>query len=109
MEPKPYYPMLRAFNYQAPVKIVFGINAIDRLTEELKRLPFKSALLVTGPNVYKTEACSRVRDALSSCGSVEIFSKVSPEPDSKVLESLAGEARALKPDLVVGLGGRKRP
>ncbi len=105
MEPKPYYSMLRAFNYQAPVKIVFGINAIDRLTEELKRLPFKSALLVTGPNVYKTEACSRVRDALSSLGSVEVFSRASPEPDSMVLEALAGEARALKPDLVVGLGG----
>lgn len=104
MEPKPYHPMLRLFNYQAPVKVVYGVNAIERLNDELKRLPFKSALLVTGPNVCKTGVCKRVMDTLASCGSVEAFT-VPPEPDSEALAALAGKARSLKPDLVVGLGG----
>lgn len=97
--------MLKLFNYQAPVKVVFGINAIDRLKDELKRLPFKTALLVTGPNVCKTGSCQKVREALSSAGSLVEFNKVSPEPDSPVLAAIAETARELKPDLVVGLGG----
>jgi len=105
VEPKPYHPMLKLFNYQAPVKIVYGVNAIDRLSDELKRLPFKSALLVTGPNVCRTSTCQKVRDALSSSGLVNVFNKVSPEPDSQVLAAIAEKARALKPDLIVGLGG----
>jgi len=97
--------LMKNYSYQVPTRIVFGLNSLDKLKDELKRFEFKRALLVTGKTVCKTDACTKVHDALLSQGKLEEFNTVTPEPDSSVLEALLKVVRKSPPDLIVGLGG----
>ena len=105
METKIHHPLLKTYSYQVPTRIVFGFGSFEKLKDELKRFELKRALLITGKTVCKTDACPRVREALSSVGALAEFNEVSPEPDAPVLADLAKTVRRNPPDLVVGLGG----
>jgi len=105
MDPKPNHPLMKIFSYQAPTRLVYGINSIDRLKEELKKFEFKNALIVTGSTVCKTTACDKVREALNSIGKYSEFNAVRPEPETSVLAGIAECVRQSPPDLVIGVGG----
>jgi alcohol dehydrogenase class IV len=105
MNPKPNHPLMKIFAYQTPTRLIFGINSIDRLRDELKKIGFKNALLVTGSTVCNTPACEKVRDALNALGSFAEFNKVNPEPDVAVLAEIAECVRKNPPDLIIGVGG----
>ncbi|MEM2125991.1 MAG: iron-containing alcohol dehydrogenase [Candidatus Methanosuratincola sp.] len=105
MSSKFYHPLFRVYTFQSPTRIIFGINAMDRLVEELKKFDPKSILIISGKNVCKTEGYSKVCKMISSiCPTVE-FNEVSPEPDSSILSNLAKKAKEANPSLIVGLGG----
>ncbi|MDD1776318.1 MAG: iron-containing alcohol dehydrogenase [Candidatus Methanomethylicus sp.] len=99
------HPLMRNFSFQSPTKIIYGLYSLERLKDELKKMSYKNALLVTGSNVCKTPGCSKIKEALGVNGSFVEFNKVCPEPDTKVLAELAMLVRKDPPDLVVGLGG----
>lgn len=100
-----YHPLLKNYSYFMPTRVVFGVNSISRLKEELKPFAFKKALLLTGRTVCQTGACAAVREVLSSLGNSVEFTNVSPEPDASLLANLTEEVRRSPPDIVVGLGG----
>ncbi|MBC7112400.1 MAG: iron-containing alcohol dehydrogenase [Candidatus Methanomethyliales bacterium] len=105
MSTKFYHRTYRVSSFQAPTRVVFGPNSLDKLAEELKRFELKSVLLVSGKNVYKTEGYERVRSIISSMCPLFEFNEVIPEPDSSTLSAVASKAREVKPSLVVGFGG----
>ncbi|MCQ5376459.1 MAG: iron-containing alcohol dehydrogenase [Candidatus Methanomethylicia archaeon] len=104
MEVKPYSPLLKISTFHLPTRIVFGINSLGRLEEELKRLEFKKPLIIAGENVSKTMAYETVRGLLSRWGLQE-YCSVKPEPGASDLDALAKIVRSEPPDLVVGMGG----
>ena len=62
MDLKPNHPLMKIFSYQSPIRLIYGLNSIDRLKDELKKFEFKKVLLVTGQTVCKTPACDKVRE-----------------------------------------------
>lgn len=96
----------RNFSFYCPTRIVFGIDSVSRLSDELKRFNFKKALLVSGPRVSKTKEYMLVRECVSSTGvDLSEFTMVEAEPDISILNSLAGFVRKSQPEIVVGVGG----
>lgn len=105
MSSKFYHPLFRVYTFQSPTRIIFGINSLDKLQEELKKFEPKSALIVSGKNVCRTDGYARVCSMVSSvCSTVE-FNEVSPEPDSSTISRLASRVREVSPSIVVGIGG----
>ena len=104
MEPLPHHPILKSYSFNSPTRIVFGLNSLEGLKDELKAFDFKKAMLLTGRTVCRTPACARVREALSTGGLLE-FTSVPPEPDAAALALLSEEIRRNPPDIVIGLGG----
>ena len=96
---------MRTNTYYSPTKVVFGLNSLERLKDELKPFCFKRAMLITGASMCKTEAYRRVKETLSSLGTVVEFTSVAPEPNSDIVNALASEVRRERLDLVIGLGG----
>jgi alcohol dehydrogenase class IV len=105
MEIKPFHPLMKSYSYQSPTRVVFGLNSLDKLTDELAAWSPKRSLIITGTSVCKNEAYCKVLDALASFGTPVEFKSIKPEPDSDSLNALAIEARNGQFDLVVGMGG----
>ncbi|MGQ9759165.1 MAG: iron-containing alcohol dehydrogenase [Candidatus Methanomethylicaceae archaeon] len=105
MSSKFYHSLFRVSSFYAPAKIVFGPNCLERLTEEVKRFEPKSALIVSGKNVSKTDFYAKICGTISSICNLVEFNEVTPEPDSSILSKLASTVREVKPSLVVGIGG----
>ncbi len=96
----------RAFTFYSPTRIIFGIDSISRLPDELKKFDFKKALLVSGPKVSKTKEYSLVKQLASQAGAdLSEFTMVEAEPDIPILNSLAGFVRKWQPEIVLGVGG----
>lgn len=105
MSSKFYHPLFRVHLFQSPTKIVFGINSSEKLADELKKFEPKSALVVSGKNICKTEGYSKICSIVSSVCPIAEFNEVLPEPDDSVLLKLAQKAREANPSVVVGIGG----
>jgi len=105
MSSKFYHPLFRVHVFQSPTKIVFGINSSEKLADELKKFEPKSALVVSGKNICKTEGYSKICSIVSSVCPIAEFNEVLPEPDDSVLLKLAQKAREANPSVVVGIGG----
>ena len=105
MSSKFYHPLFRVYTFHSPTRVVFGVNALDRLVEELKKFDPKTALIVSGKNVCKTEGYSKISKMISSVCPVMEFNEVSPEPGSSLVTKLAEKASEAKPSLVIGIGG----
>lgn len=83
-----------------------GWGSISNLKVEVERFQAKRVLLVTDPVLHDLGLTQKVLDPLKELGvSVDIYTKVVPEPPLQVGEDLVKYARAQNSDLVIGLGG----
>lgn len=89
-----------------PTRIVFGVGALGKLTEEMERSNLKRPLLVTDKGVMASGLARRVVEETSKRGVVmPAFEGVDPNPTEKnVVDGLARYEEE-KCDGVVGLGG----
>lgn len=92
------------FEYRPPT-ILHGLDAVDRLGEELERAGLKRVLVVTGRTVGRTDAVmDPVRDALGDrLGGV--FADTTPDKRLSTAIDAAAEAEDVDADVIVGLGG----
>jgi len=97
---------MNPFEYQNPVKVVFGAGTLARVGEEAAKLG-KRALLVS----YKDHAAfagvlDRARAKLAALG-VEAtpFFEVEPNPEIAMVARGVARAKACRADLVIGVGG----
>ncbi|NTJ44525.1 iron-containing alcohol dehydrogenase [Agrobacterium larrymoorei] len=89
--------MARPITLHQPKRLEIGAGASSKLGEWAAGT--KRVLVIA------TEHTVGFVDRLKLSGDIEIFSNIPPEPDDKALDAALATARALKPDLVVGLGG----
>ncbi len=90
------------FSFRAtPAKI--GVNATEYVGEIAKRFG-RSAVIVTGKRVGRSEICGRVKASLERAGvEFEVWDGVRPEPDLDCVRE--GTEVAKNFEVIVGLGG----
>jgi len=82
--------------------IVFGPESLDYLVE----IPAKRALIVTDAALEKLGLVGLVTRKLEAAGvEYHVFAEVTTEPTLELALKGAEIARAVKPDLIIGLGG----
>lgn len=89
----------------APVSYT-GWGALQFLEQEVQRLNGQKILLVTDPFLHEMGLTKKVIEPLEALGlSIQVYSKVVPEPPLAVGEELVTFTRQNESDLVIGLGG----
>jgi alcohol dehydrogenase len=93
------------FDFQPRTRVIFGAGAIDRVGELAREIGTK-ALLVTDPGIVAAGHVERARRGLDAAGvSVTIFDKVRENPTTREVDECLEIARAVRPNLIIGLGG----
>jgi len=93
------------FDFQPRTRVIFGASAVDRVGE-LARAIGTNALLVTDPGIVAAGHVERARRGLDAAGvSVTIFDRVRENPTTREVDQCLEVARAVRPELIIGLGG----
>lgn len=85
-------------SFSLATRLCFGADALSAL----KALKAKKTLLVT--DAFFTRS-GKAQEILALCGEGEIFDAVRPDPDVSTVAQGVKRLRALKPDLLLALGG----
>ena len=97
---------MRHFDFDPPVRAVFGEGALDRLGEVAREHGFRRTLVVADPPIVEAGMVAAAGGRLEDAG-IEwtAFSGLAPNPDSRMVE--AGRAAAAEADVdsIIGLGG----
>jgi alcohol dehydrogenase class IV len=99
------------FPFRVPPAQFFGPGAVERVTEEARRLGARRALVITDPGVAKAGISGRVRELLEGAGiATGLYDQVEPEPSVASVERALAAAQGGAPDgaaydLLVGVGG----
>jgi alcohol dehydrogenase len=97
--------MLTGFDFQPRTRVVFGPGAVDRLGE-LARVIGTQALLVTDPGIFAAGHVEHARGSLNAAGvNVTVFDQVRENPTTREVDQCLEVARAVHPQLIIGLGG----
>ncbi len=100
--------MIASFSTEPSPRIVFGVDRVDRLGEDVDRLAGRRArvLVVTDPGLIAAGAAGRIQRILEEAGhETVLFSDLAGEPQARQVDGAAALARTGKAQLVVGLGG----
>jgi alcohol dehydrogenase class IV len=98
--------MRTTWTFHSAGSILFGRHAVQQLGEVVTRLGGKRALVVTDPILQKAGTLDRVLEPLRSSGiAAEAFTGGEPEPSMRAAEACLEQAKAFRPDVLVGLGG----
>lgn len=92
--------------FQSPERIVFGLNAAEKIGEEARRLG-TSALLVTGKHSLRASGTlDAITARLKTAGlAVTIFDEVESDPSARTVDAGTRRTREANVDLVVAVGG----
>jgi alcohol dehydrogenase class IV len=86
--------------------LVFGRGAVDQLGDIAKKRNAKRVLIITDTILEKTGILERVLKPLVAAGLDAVsFTGCLPEPPIEVIREATVAAKALRPDLLIGLGG----
>lgn len=89
-----------------PKSLYMGPGAVRQINRVIKMIEPRKILLVSGPTIEKLGLVDRILQAMGSYrGRADIFINPKPEPDIVIVEDCAEQAREIKADLIVGLGG----
>jgi 4-hydroxybutyrate dehydrogenase len=89
-----------------PTTIVFGRGAVRTVSEHVKRLGAKRALIVCDPGVVKVGIAGRVQSTLKEGGvAPAVFDRVDPNPVEKNIVEGVAAYRAHNAECVVCVGG----
>jgi len=97
---------LRAFDFHAPTRVVFGAGSLARLGELARELGDTRVLLVTDHGLEDAGHPQRAMASLRAAGlEVFVFDEVEQNPTSRHVEAGLAFARPLGIDLIVSVGG----
>jgi len=101
------HPLREIHTFQIPTKIMFGVNAVRKVSEEARKLTTgRRALIVTSPPLHERAFMDDVRGSLERENfEVNVLSEIEPEPGLEIAETVAKESRRAAVEIVVGVGG----
>jgi len=101
-----YPPIYRITVFNFPRRVLFGLEAADKIGEEVKAVGGRKVLVVTDPTMVKLGYLSKIKDLLEKENfEIEAYDKVEADPHIETAEAVAELARKGKFDVIVGLGG----
>ncbi len=92
------------WNYEQPVKIIFGKGTVKQLTNAAALAGGSKGLLVCSPFFVRSHMAEKIL-AESNGAIVGVYGNVSPNPDVTEVDACAAMLRDLKADFVIALGG----
>jgi len=106
MQTAPDAPSLAPFDHQPRTRLVFGVNAVERVGELALELGASRVLVVTDKGIVTAGHATRVEHALHKSGlGVVIFDGVRENPTTLDVGRCLEVARAASVNLIIGLGG----
>jgi len=94
------------FDHQSRTRLVFGLNAVERVGELAREICIKRALLVTDAGVAAAGHAERLRQTLINAKiDTVLFEKVRENPTTLDVDQCLGVARDARIDGIIGLGG----
>jgi alcohol dehydrogenase class IV len=98
--------MRTVWTFHTAGEFIFGRNAVRKLGDIAASNGWRRVLIVTDPILVRAGLLEPIHAPLSEAAvSVEVFSGGEPEPSLRAARACIEEARAFKPDAVLGLGG----
>jgi len=95
-----------AFDHQPRTRLVFGIDAVERVGELAAELGMKAPLMVTDPGVVAAGHAERVLQSLRRAKiKAVVFDKVRENPTTHDVQDCVQAAKAGSIDSIIGLGG----
>jgi alcohol dehydrogenase class IV len=94
------------FTFHSAGQLIFGRDAVDQLSEVVRRLTASRVFIVTDGALVKAGIVDRIRAAVTaSPATVEIFDGGLPEPPISLAETCVEQARRFGAQAILGLGG----
>ena len=94
---------MRPFVYDQPaIRVIFGVGALDRLAEEVQRLPAERALVLTTPGQSRVAEDAARRLGKLAAG---IYAKAVMHVPIETARAARDEAKRLEADCCVAIGG----
>ncbi len=101
-----FYEPLRSFELHMPSRVLFGINYVEKIGVEAKRLGAVKVLVVSDKGVSKTGSPERIRALIVKEGlSAEVWDNAETEPSISCVVGLRDYIAKGGFDLLVGVGG----
>ncbi len=94
---------MQNFNYQNPVKYIFGTDTFDKIAQEIP-LDKKVLLVYGGGSVQKNGILNSVKEVLKAYTTFE-FSGIMPNPEFDILMEAVSFIRSNKIDYILAIGG----
>lgn len=92
--------------FRSPPRIVSAVNGLDQLGTVMAGLGSKAVMIVCDPGIVTLGFAERAVTALTAAGcQAAVYSDVSADPPTTVVEAAVAAARTFGADGVVGLGG----
>ncbi|HTD67506.1 MAG TPA: iron-containing alcohol dehydrogenase [Candidatus Limnocylindria bacterium] len=102
----PMERLTTSFDFQSRTRIVFGVNAVERVGEIIREVGAKKVLLVTDPGIAAAGHEQHVLKSLAADGvSAVVFDKVRENPTTRCVDDCLSVARSAGIEAIVGLGG----
>jgi alcohol dehydrogenase len=94
------------FDHEPRTRLVFGVNAVDRVGKLARDIGARRVLLVTDPGIVGAGHAGRVEEQLRASGLVvTLFNESRENPTTRCVENCLAVAKAGDIDTIVGLGG----
>src|SRR5438105_12235898 len=98
--------LLPPFDFHPRTRLIFGVNAVERVGGLARELGAKIVLVVTDPGIVTAGHVDRVEHILQSCGlGVLVFDEVHENPTTRDVDRCLEVAKSAGIDTIVGLGG----
>jgi len=92
--------------YYSPRKILIGLDASEKIVDELKLEEGRNVLIVTDKGIREAGILKKITDKLEDSNvEFDVYDDVESDPKISIAETVAGKAREGGYDAVIGLGG----
>jgi len=98
--------MNKITSFRLPAVILIGCGALEQISDKVRSLDIKHALIVTDEGLMKTSLVDTVKERMLDSGiRVSVFHEIQNEPSFAVVNTAGDWARTQGCDGVIGLGG----
>lgn len=92
--------------FSLPTEIVYGVNSVSMLGNEVKRLGGKKAFFVTDAGVKESGILEKAYQTLKDAGiAFNVFDGVSSDPTDKDIDGMVSMSKVEGCDCIIGAGG----
>lgn len=100
------FAMAHSWNFYTAGQLVFGTGAVEQIGSLVLRRQLGHVMIVTDSSLVAAGVASAVHNPLLSAGvEVDVFDGGEPEPSIETAESAIEQAKTIRPDAIVGIGG----